>query len=69
MVSKKDYDDILIRYKKCRVCLENSIKENKMLRNNRGNENNGEVEQPEMEERNMTTGLLNEEQNNIKKYM
>lgn len=69
MVSKKDYDQILIRYKKCRVCLENSIKENKILRNNRGTENNGEVEQPEMEERNMTTGLLNEEQNNIKKYM
>lgn len=69
MVSKKDYDEILIRYKKCRVCLENSIKENKILRNNRGTENNGEVEQPEMEERNMTTGLLNEEQNNIKKYM
>ncbi len=70
MVSKKDYDEILIRYKKCRVCLEKAIKDNKILRDHRGSDNNnGEVDQADVEERNVSTGLLHQEENNIKKYM
>lgn len=50
--------------------MEKAIKDNKILRDHRGSDNNnGEVDQADVEERNVSTGLLHQEENNIKKYM
>jgi prefoldin subunit 5 len=39
MIVKKDYEEVLERYKKCRAGLEKAIEQNKVLRaNNRNND-------------------------------
>jgi hypothetical protein len=42
MILKKDYEEILLKYKKCKICLEKAIKENQLLKANGESANNND---------------------------
>lgn len=43
MVSKKDYEEVLLKYRKCEACLEKAIRQSKAI-NEGNNSNNGNSE-------------------------